>query len=95
MDRSDELRRDIHRDDETARGSEREGDILGLGGAAVPKAPDDPSTAYDEESVERRRERMHRDEQDSGVSSPMPDTSGPPSSVDMGSGGSGTGISEE
>lgn len=94
MDRSDELRRDA-RVDEKATGSEREGDILGLGGAPVPKEQGDPSTAYDEESVERRRERMHRDERDSGVSNPMPDTSGPPSSVDMGSGGSGTGVNEE
>ncbi len=93
MDRSDE-RRDA-RVEERASGSEREGDILGLGGAAVPKAPGDPATAYDEDSVERRRERMRSDEQDSGVSNPMPDTSGPPSSVDMGSGGSGTGVNEE
>jgi hypothetical protein len=92
MDRSDEARRDVRRNDETVRDSEREGDVLGLGGTPVPKAPGDPSAAYDEESVEKRRERMRSDDRESGVSNPMPDTDAP-ASIDMGSGGSGTGLS--
>ena len=35
----------------------REGDILGLGGAVVPKSSADQTTEYDEESVARRRSR--------------------------------------
>jgi hypothetical protein len=35
----------------------REGDILGLGGAVVPKSSADRSTEYDEESTARRRAR--------------------------------------
>jgi hypothetical protein len=93
MDRSDEARRDVRRKDDLVRDNEREGDVLGLGGAPVPKEPGDPSAAYDEESVERRRERMRSDDRESGVSNPMPDTSDAPGSIDMGSGGEGTGLS--
>lgn len=88
MDRYDEKK---DRDD--ADEVERMGDVLGLGGGPVPKAPDDPSVAHDPESVARRRERAMEDE---GMTSPnredpyrqSPGATG----IDMGSGGSGTDI---
>ena len=98
MDRYDEAKGyDENRDDKVTHESDtpaREGDVLGLGGSVVPKTPEDPSAADDEESVRRRRERM-RAEDDTFVSSdiegPHPGATG----IDMGSGGEGTDIGEE
>jgi hypothetical protein len=68
----------------------RAGDVLGLGGAAVPKTPGDPTTEYDEASVAQRRRRA------AGTDEPetTTDTSRSPGAtgIDMGAGGSGTDI---
>jgi hypothetical protein len=68
----------------------REGDILGLGGAVVPKTADDQTTAYDAESVaQRHARRIETDE--AGRESDMPRSKGA-TGIDLGSGGSGTDI---
>ncbi len=68
----------------------REGEVLGLGGSAVPKSPTDPVTEFDEESIARRRERSTGAE-DTATSTNLPRSSGA-TGIDMGSGGSGTDI---
>lgn len=91
MDRSDELRKNrpadaaTDSDDPTAR----DGDVLGLGGAPVPKAPGDPTTEYDEQSVAQRRNRALGEEE---VRRPSDDQHGA-TGIDMGSGGHGTDVS--
>jgi hypothetical protein len=66
--------------------------ILGLGGAAVPKTPGDPSTEYDAESVAQRRARMHQGEAEADED--RGDQSGPGATgIDMGAGGDGTDLS--
>ena len=87
MDRYDE-KKDVRNSDETARG----GDVLGLSGSEVPKAPGDPGASNDPEAVRHRRERalggdetgVHPedgDRQRSGATG-----------IDMGAGGQGTHI---
>jgi hypothetical protein len=70
----------------------RSGDVLGLGGTAVPKMPDDPSAADDPESVARRRERALGDEEPTRTEDPDRQRSGA-TGIDMGSGGQGTHLS--
>lgn len=66
--------------------------ILGLGGAAVPKEPGDPTTEYDAESVAQRRARLHQGEAEADRDEG--DQSGPGATgIDMGSGGDGTDLS--
>lgn len=67
--------------------------ILGLGGAPVPKSPDDPTADDDPESVARRRARM-REDADEPVQTEDPDRqrSGA-TGIDMGAGGQGTHVS--
>jgi len=66
--------------------------ILGLGGAAVPKEPGDPTTEFDAESVAQRRARMHQGEAEDAERDD--DQSGPGATgIDMGSGGDGTDLS--
>jgi len=94
MDRYDE--RDSANDTDDVRASDAsssEGDVLGLGGSVVPKAPGDPTTSYDPESVRKRRERARSDEE-SPVRREDPDRqrSGA-TGIDMGSGGQGTHVS--
>ena len=92
MDRSDEFDREP-RPAERAEGSEeRTGDVLGLGGAAVPKAAGDPSAEQDPESVAKRRSRM-RGEGDEGSGVTVDRGSGGATGIDMGAGGSGTDVS--
>ncbi len=68
--------------------------ILGLGGAAVPKTPGDPSTEYDEESVAQRRARLHQGEADAEAARDNGDQAGPGATgIDMGAGGDGTDVS--
>ena len=90
MDRSDEKKLD-HDVDATP---DREGDVLGLGGSAVPKAPGDPTTSYDSESVAQRRARARAGEaaEDTNREDPDRQRSGA-TGIDMGSGGQGTHIS--
>lgn len=92
MDRNDEARDrrtdDMEENTETARS----GDVLGLGGAAVPKMPGDPSASDDPESVARRRERALGDEETVTTEDPDRQRSGA-TGIDMGSGGQGTHLS--
>jgi hypothetical protein len=87
MDRSDE-KRDRYGDDEPVR----TGDTLGLGGAAVPKRPGDPSASDDPESVRRRRERMRGDEDRAGSTDEAHQDGSGATGIDMGAGGEGTDI---
>lgn len=90
MDRKDEFTRD-DRDVERGAADERTGDILGLGSGPIAKGPDDPSTQYNPESVARRRSRMH-DASDELATDRTPDRTSGATSIDMGSGGTGTDI---
>ena len=88
MDRYDEAR-DRRTDDLDADDTARSGDVLGLGGSAVPKAPGDPTTSYDPESVARRRERaLSGDEPAETVDADHGHAGA--TGIDMGAGGQGT-----
>ncbi len=91
MDRYDEMK-DRHDEDETVD-VERTGDVLGLGGVVVPKAPGDPSAEHDPESVARRRERALEDTEtlSDNRDDPYKQTPGA-TGIDMGAGGRGTDI---
>jgi hypothetical protein len=82
------------RDDEPNDAEKRTGDVLGLGGSPVPKMPGDPSTEHDPEAASQRRARM-RDGESEGVSDPTPDRTKGATGIDMGAGGTGTGLSGE
>ena len=90
MDRHDEKK------DDRAEAVERQGDVLGLGHASVPKTPGDPTAADDPESVSRRRARAMGADADPGVTHEDPDRqrSGA-TGIDMGAGGQGTHLSGE
>jgi hypothetical protein len=91
MDRYDEKK---DRQDEDP--VERTGDVLGLGGSAVPKMPGDPSASDDPESVARRRERAREDEDTLASNREDPYRQSPGATgIDMGSGGRGTDLSGE
>ena len=88
MDRYDE-KKHINDTDEVAR----EGDVLGLGGSAVPKAPGDPNVSHDPESVRQRRERAFGGDTEPGVKRDDPYRQGKGATgIDMGAAGSGTDI---
>lgn len=89
MDRSDEAKHVRSNDDNEEPA--RSGDILGLGGSAVPKAPGDPSTEFDEASVARRRARAGGADDVSVEDSELHRTPGA-TGIDMGAGGSGTDV---
>ena len=65
--------------------------ILGLGGGPVPKAPGDPTTEYDAESVAQRRARMHQGEAEALADTTEEQHHGA-TGIDMGAGGHGTDI---
>jgi hypothetical protein len=88
MDRKDE-RKDERLEAEVDH--ERSGDVLGLGGSAVPKAPGDPSASDDPEAVAQRRARVRGSEVTETGSSHGAGATG----IDMGAGGTGTDISEK
>ena len=67
--------------------------ILGLGGAAVPKEADDPTTSYDADSEARRRARMREDMDESREGAATDRDHAGATGIDMGAGGEGTGIS--
>jgi hypothetical protein len=100
MDRFDERKPD-HIDDVPAdrpadrRDHEpvREGDVLGLGGSAVPKAPGDPTADQGPDAAARQRARMREDEaaDKAARESDAEDTFGA-TAIDMGAGGTGNTI---
>ena len=89
MDRHDEKK--VNDTDEM---STRDGDVLGLGGAPVPKMPGDPSASDDPASARRRRERAMADESGPRREDPDRQRSGA-TGIDMGAGGQGTHVSGE
>lgn len=92
MDRSDERKERTQADEVESR----EGDVLGLGGTDVPKAPGDPSAEHDPESIRRRRERAMGPESDPRVPRDDPYQQGKGAAgIDMGAGGRGTDIEPE
>jgi hypothetical protein len=67
----------------------RQGDVLGLGGSAVPKTPGDPSTEFDDESRARRQARAGEADLVSDTDrTRTPGATG----IDMGAGGTGTDV---
>lgn len=85
MDRHDE-----RKDNDADELDSRTGDVLGLGGSSVPKAPDDPGAADDPESVRKRRLRGRETEAE-GVRDDDPYRQGKGATgIDMGAGGRGT-----
>ena len=65
--------------------------ILGLGGQPVPKAPGDPTTEHDPESVAQRRARMREGEAEDRADETSDQSHGA-TGIDMGAGGEGTDI---
>jgi hypothetical protein len=91
MDRHDE-RKHVHDDRDEDQVPERTGDVLGLGGAPVPKSPGDPTTEFDEESRAKRHARATGENEPSATAG-TPQRSKGATGIDMGSGGSGTDVS--
>jgi hypothetical protein len=91
MDRYDESR--SVNDSDEASSSSQSGDILGLGGSAVPKMPGDPSASNDPASVRRRRERAM--EGDESVREDGDRQRSGATGIDMGAGGQGTDLSDK
>ena len=69
----------------------REGDILGLGGAAVPKSSDEPSTSF-EKDVTRNSESIRDEDEDMRKGDTAYRRSPGATGIDMGAGGSGTDV---
>jgi hypothetical protein len=90
MDRFDE-KRDRDEVDETVERAP--GDVLGLGGSAVPKEPGDPTTSDDPDSVARRRQRMREDDTTGAPAEDGDRQRSGATGIDMGSGGQGTHLS--
>lgn len=94
MDRHDE-KKPVRNPEGRTEADERTGDVLGLGGSTVPKAPDDPSTGYDDQSRAQRRQRT-REPAAPGVSETEDTDRGKGATgIDMGAGGTGTGVKSE
>jgi hypothetical protein len=88
MDRPDEKRNPNDTDE-----PDRAGDVLGLGGSAVPKAPGDPSASADAGAVRQRRARAMGTEDDPRVEREDPYKPGKGATgIDMGAAGEGTDI---
>jgi hypothetical protein len=83
---------DSKRDHSEADEPVRQGDILGLGGIAVPKSSTDPTTEFDESSEAHRHARALREAEESGASDTAYRRSSGATGIDMGAGGSGTDI---
>ena len=67
--------------------------ILGLGGEPVPKAPGDPTTEHDPESVAQRRARMREGLDEASAPEGTDSQHAGATGIDMGAGGEGTDIS--
>ena len=94
MDRYDE-KKPVRKPEARHDDDERTGDVLGIGGTAVPKEAGDPSTEYDEKSRAQRRQRT-RQPAAPGVAEPEDTDRGKGATgIDMGAGGTGTDIKSE
>jgi hypothetical protein len=82
----DNVKRD--HDDEPVR----QGDILGLGGTAVPKSSDEPSTSYEKEITRNSESIRHQDEDRREADDTAYRRSSGATGIDMGAGGSGTDV---
>ena len=91
MHRDDDMN-DEMKDRRDSNEMERTGDVLGLGGSAVPKSPGDPTASNDPESVARRRERALGEDEPTRTEDPDRQRSGA-TGIDMGAGGQGTQLS--
>jgi hypothetical protein len=99
MDRFDERKHD-HIDDVADRPADqhrdepaREGDVLGLGGTAVPKAPGDPTASDSPDAQARQRARRREGEaEDRADSERESEDSFGSTAIDMGAGGKGNTI---
>jgi hypothetical protein len=69
----------------------REGDILGLGGAVVPKRSDEPGTSF-EKDVTRNSESIRDEDEDMREGDTAYKRSSGATGIDMGAGGSGTDV---
>ena len=67
--------------------------VLGLGRTEVPKAPGDPTTEYDEESIARRRQRMTGATEETVAPEDGDRQRSGATGIDMGAGGQGTHVS--
>lgn len=82
---------DKSKHDHTDNEPQRQGDILGLGGAAVPKSSVDPSTEYDEESIDQRHVRSRGEDEERREDTAFKHGAGA-TGIDMGAGGTGTDV---
>jgi len=87
MAHDDKSQRD--RSDEEPR---RQGDVLGLGGAAIPKSSTDTNTEFDEESIARRHSRALAEDDDKQRDETAFRHGSGATGIDMGAGGSGTDV---
>lgn len=95
MDRFDEKKHDRIEDAPEDRDRPaREGDILGLGGSTVPKAPGDPSASTDPAAAAQRRARRRDGEAADAAERGSDDTFGS-TSIDMGAGGTGNTVTRK
>ena len=93
MDRYDESKG--FDDSEEVSSSSRSSDILGLGGAPVPKMPGDPSASDDADAVRRRRERARESDESLTNREDGDRQRSGATGIDMGAGGQGTNVSGE
>ena len=70
--------------------NEKDTGILGLGGAAVPKMPGDPSASDDPDSVQQRRRRLLEGEAEATTHEDPDRQRSGATGIDMGAGGHGT-----
>ncbi len=71
---------------------QRQGDILGLGGAAIPKSSNDPHAEQDEESIAQRHSRSRGEQDDRDREKTAFQRRAGATGIDMGAGGTGTDV---
>jgi hypothetical protein len=79
--------------DDKLKDDRLDNDVLGIAGSPVPKAPGDPTTEHDADSVAQRRARMRQGEGEGRLADREDDSpGGGATGIDMGAGGEGTHI---
>ena len=71
---------------------QRQGDILGLGGAAIPKTSSDPHAEQDEESIAQHHSRSRGEDDDRDSQTTAFQRRAGATGIDMGAGGTGTDV---